>query len=247
MHLNAFHLAVEHGHLDIVKLLINYNKSFADTHSLYKASEKGHASILNLLLDTGLKDECLPCNGVFYWIPLLSNRQQQTIKVDKIRPGLTSDQDIYIKTFFYDDWRLITCETALNTAIRNGHFEIVMMLINELANTIDCTTYDGKTPLMTAVRYNRTGVFYHLYLNGANVSQTCDHAFDFLLLTSKLDLSELSFLSDEQCPVGATVAHIIAMHGNVDMMEFMHNNGFVAWEQQDADQATFTSLCVLSI
>lgn len=64
------------------------------------------------------------------------------------------------------------------------------------------------------------------------------HAFDFLLLRSKLDLSEKLFLTDEQCPVGANVAHVIAMHGNYDMMVFMHNNGFSDWEQRDTDQAT---------
>ena len=58
MHLNAFHLAAEHGHLGIVHILLNYDKSFADMHSLYKASEKGHRQIVKLLIDNGLKDEC---------------------------------------------------------------------------------------------------------------------------------------------------------------------------------------------
>ncbi|CAC5377782.1 unnamed protein product [Mytilus coruscus] len=238
MHLNAFHLAVENGHLDIVKILLNYNKSFADTHSLYKASEKGHEQILKLLLENGSKDVCLLCNGTFYWLPLLSNRQQQTIKFDKIRSELTNHQDVYIKTFFYDDWRLITCETALNAAVRNGHFDIVKTLLQKSSSTINCTTYNGKTPLMTAVRHNRTEIFYHLYLNEANISQKCVHVYDFLLLRSKLDLSELLVLTAEQCPVGATIAHIIAMHGNFDMMSFMYNNGFSDWEQRDADEDT---------
>ncbi|CAG2254864.1 unnamed protein product [Mytilus edulis] len=238
MHLNAFHLAVENGHLDIVKLFLHYNNSFADTNSLYKASENGHESILKLLLENGSKDLCLLCNGTFYWLPLLSNRQQQTIKVDKIRSDLTNHQDVHMKTFFYDDWRLITCETALNAAVRNGYFEIVKTLLRESSSTIDCTTYDGKTPLMTAVRYNRTNMFYHLYLNGANKAKKCVHAYDFFLVQSKLGRSELLLLTAEQCPVGATVAHVIAMHGNVDMMVFMYNNGFVDWEQRDADQTT---------
>ncbi|XP_052106658.1 uncharacterized protein LOC127739106 [Mytilus californianus] len=222
MHLNAFHLAVEHGQLDIVKLLLNYNKSFADTHSLYKASEKGHTQILKLLLDTGSKDECLPCNGMFYWLPLLSNRQQQTIKFDKIRSGLTLNQDVHIKTFFYDDWRLIICETALNTAVRNGHLEIVKKLLREKFSAINCTTYDGKTPLMTAVRYNRTDIFYHLYLNGANLTTKCVHSFNIYELRSTLDISEVDLLTTEQCPVGATLAHVIAMHVEVTTKTSIH-------------------------
>ncbi|VDI10522.1 Hypothetical predicted protein [Mytilus galloprovincialis] len=241
MHLNAFHLAVENGHFGIVKLLLNDNKGFSDTYSLYKASEKGYEQILKLLLGTGSKDECLPCTGKFYWLPLLSNRQQQTIKYNKIRSELTYHQDVYIKTFFYDDWRLITCDTAFNAAVRNGHLEIVKILLLETFSAINCTTYDGKTSLMTAVRYNRTEIFNLLYLSGADLKTKCHHVYDnfnILSLHSKLNLLELELLTSEQCPIGATVAHVIAMHGNYDMMVFMYNNGFVDWEQRDADLAT---------
>jgi ankyrin repeat protein len=35
----------------------------------------------------------------------------------------------------------------------------VNILMKEEDNALRCTTYDGKTPLMTAVRYNRTEIF----------------------------------------------------------------------------------------
>ncbi|XP_052106675.1 uncharacterized protein LOC127739125 [Mytilus californianus] len=136
-------IAASQGNEETLKCLLNNgaNTSFSVVYN-YSSIEDSYYGV------------CLPCNGTFYWIPLLSNRQQQTIKIDKIRSGLTFDQDFYMKTFFYDDWRLITCETALNTAIRNDHLEIVQILLQESSSTIKCNIYDGKTPLMTAVRYN---------------------------------------------------------------------------------------------
>ncbi|XP_076093420.1 uncharacterized protein LOC143064441, partial [Mytilus galloprovincialis] len=178
------------------------------------------------------------CNGTLYWLPLLSNRQQQTIKLDKTRAEFSFNHYVYLKTFFYDDWRLIACETALNIAIRHGHLEIVKLLLNETFSSVNCKTYDGKTPLMTAVRYNRTEFFYHLYLRGANLTTKCVHAFDINSLRSKLDLLELTLLTTEQCPAGASIVHFIAMYGNFEMMKFMYKNGFVDWEQRDADEAT---------
>jgi ankyrin repeat protein len=39
MHLNAFHLAVENGHFEIMNMFLKMNSSLADIISLYQASK----------------------------------------------------------------------------------------------------------------------------------------------------------------------------------------------------------------
>jgi ankyrin repeat protein len=237
MHLNAFHLAVENGHFEIMNMFLKMNSSLADIISLYQASKNGNKNIVQTLLSYGVIDQCVPFNGTFYWLPLLSNRKQQRAKINNVR---TEYGTVSIKTYFYDDWRLITCETALNAAVRKGHLDVVDILMKEENNALRCTTYDGKTPLMTAVRYNQTEIFKLLHYNNSMMSLKCEHSFNIfdIYFQSKLDISERAELITERCPSGASVVHLLAMHGNFDMLLFMYQSGFSDWDLRDTDNAT---------
>ena len=237
MHLNAFHLAVENGHFEIMNMFLNMNSSLADIISLYQASKNGYLNIVQTLLSYGVIDKCVPCNDTFYWLPLLSMRKQQGVKINNIK---TEYGTLPVKTYFYDDWRLITCETALNAAVRNGHLEVVNILMKEEDNALRCTTYDGKTPLMTAVRYNQTEIFKLLHYKNSTMSLKCEHSFNILdiYFQAKLDISERAELITERCPSGASVVHLLAMHGNFDMLVFMYESGFADWDLKDTDNAT---------
>jgi ankyrin repeat protein len=50
MHLNAFHLAVENGHFEIMNMFLKMNSSLADIISLYQASQNGYPNIVQTLL-----------------------------------------------------------------------------------------------------------------------------------------------------------------------------------------------------
>lgn len=237
MHLNAFHLAVENGHFEIMSMFLEMNSSLADIISLYQASKNGYLNIVETLLSYGVIDQCVPCNGTFYWLPLISNRKQQGVKINNIK---TEYRTFPVQTYFYDDWRLITCETALNTAVRKGHLDVVKSLMKEKDNALWCTTYDGKTPLMTAVRYGRTEIFQLLHAKNATMSRTCVHSFNIfdIYFLAKLDIWEREELIAERCPSGASVVHLLAIHGNIDMLLFMYQSGFSDWDLKDTDNAT---------
>jgi ankyrin repeat protein len=237
MHLNAFNLAVENGHFEIMNMFLKMNSSLADIISLYQASKNGYQHIVQTLLSYGVIYQCVPCNGTFDWLLLLSNRKQQRAKINNIKLEYGT---FPIKTYFHDDWRLITCETALNAAVRKGHLHVVNILMKEEDNALRCTTYNGKTPLMTAVKYNQTEIFKILHYKNSTMSLKCEHSFNIfdIYFQSKLDISERAGLITERCPSGASVVHLLAMHGNSDMLSFMYQSGFSDWDLTDTENAT---------
>jgi ankyrin repeat protein len=65
MHLNAFHLAVENGHFEIMNMFLQMNSSLADIISLYQASKNGNQNIVQTLLSYGVIDQCGVCPVTF--------------------------------------------------------------------------------------------------------------------------------------------------------------------------------------
>ncbi|XP_071177854.1 protein TANC2-like [Mytilus edulis] len=194
MNLTAFDLAAENGHIAIATYLLNKNNSFANFISLHHAAENGHSSIVNLLLQYGLKDNCVPCNGSIFWIPSSHGRIQQDYRIKYA--NLINVK--YIS--FYDDWYLITCDTALNAAVRNGHLKVVELLLNEATNTLNCTAFDGKTPIMTAVQYNQNTVVRLLLNVKVDFTARCrNDIFPKRRAMYSLDKSELNNLTRERC------------------------------------------------
>lgn len=66
-HLTAIQIAAENGHLEVVKMLYE-SGAIADQTALHHAAANNRLDVVNYLLDIGVKDECLPCNGSFYWL-----------------------------------------------------------------------------------------------------------------------------------------------------------------------------------
>lgn len=65
--LTAIQLAAEKGHLEVVKTLYKAG-AFADQTALHHAAANNRLEVVNYLLDSGVKDECLRCDGSFYWV-----------------------------------------------------------------------------------------------------------------------------------------------------------------------------------
>ena len=65
--LTAIQIAAEKGHLEIVKSLYEAG-AVADQTTLHHAAANNRLEVVNYLLDIGVKDKCLRCDGSFYWV-----------------------------------------------------------------------------------------------------------------------------------------------------------------------------------
>ncbi|CAC5384594.1 unnamed protein product [Mytilus coruscus] len=235
MNLTAFELAAENGHTETAAYLLLKNNSFANLLSLHHASDNGHSKIVKLLLQYGVKDTCLLCNGCIYWIPEAHGIMQQNFINIIVYTNLTKEE----RYSFYDDWYLITCDTALNAAVRNGHFKVVELLLNEKTNALKCTALDGKNPIMTAVQYNQTAIFRYLLNFQADVTAKCS---DRLYINEPnmylLGKSEQSRSSREACAVGMTINHLLVVHWIRDIFFLLDSNELVNLEDRDNDLST---------
>lgn len=210
-------------------------KSLASLLSLHHAAENGHSNIIKLLLQYGVKDTCLVCNGTFNWIPYSHGRRQQDHTIVVVYANLTIEENYS----FYDDWYLITCDTALNAAVRNGHAKIVELLLAENINTLNCTAYDGKTPIMTAVQYNQTNIFSHLLKFEFDLTTKCrNDVYSNEHDMYRMGSSEQKRLSRESCEDGISIMHLLVMHWNFEMLILLKWNVLVNWEEKDDDEST---------
>ncbi|XP_052074097.1 uncharacterized protein LOC127711981 [Mytilus californianus] len=247
IHLNAFQLAAENGHTKLVKLFLDIDSSLADQHSLYYASQQGHDEIVSLLLNY-VDETCLPCNGTLYWLPTLSFRKQNnvTIQIEALGKNSNYFQNLDLSQLgkmlhdtehavLLDDWRLITCESALNAAVRNGHLRIVKSLLEEEVNTLHCEMFDGSTPLMTAAMYDQTEVFRYLHDSGGNFAFRCKRKF---LYEDKIEKPEMDLLKERTCPESGSISHLLAIHNSYGIIKYLLKKGFEDWETRDSKGLT---------
>ncbi|VDI61961.1 Hypothetical predicted protein [Mytilus galloprovincialis] len=282
MNLKPIHLAAEHGHYDVFKFLNEQDKKHADFLSLHHAAEKGNAKIVHLLLNRGVHDSCLPCNGSLYWISPDANRIQSNKDVYsnslsilmkdfknetfvnnfaktklhyeiskapwivdlKFIDDVMSKYDLLhlLKSFsysqFFDDWYLLTCETALHAAIRNGHLKIIKQLMTKSNNCLDCVDFSGKTPLMSAIVNGDPHIFMFLYDFDKTMKRQCASRIQFLSNDIlKISDDDMSILQQSQCPPDTAFSHLLAAYGTKEMLDLVLNNTLINWTQRDSDNA----------
>ena len=214
--LNAFHVAVENAHTQIVKMFLWINPSFADNHSLYYAAKNNYVDIVDILLYHGVKDDCMTCTGEFYWI----NENKKRIQNKYQWFDNPHDQE---EVVFMDDSRLIRCETALEVAVQMGNAEVIKLLLGQNATGIHCRQYEGRTPILTSALYNRPDIFRILLSHGANLfDRTTERQ------TNSTDISRMCFYqlknyneNTGNYKFNATVAHIAAIYGNMDILDIL--------------------------
>ncbi|XP_052063153.1 uncharacterized protein LOC127702888 [Mytilus californianus] len=103
------------------------------------SSKNGHTKVVILLLDY-VDENCLPCNMDISWRPTL-------LSSEELEDGNNLVQIAYNLTFSkgeklpvvedFENLRLITCDTPLNAAVKNGHIEIVKILGTYSARTVN--------------------------------------------------------------------------------------------------------------
>ncbi|KAJ7372356.1 hypothetical protein OS493_019803 [Desmophyllum pertusum] len=76
VHLTALQIASENGHLGVVKALYKAGAD-ADQTALHHAAANNRLEVVKYLLQIGVKDKCMRCDGSFYWLKTTHRLQCQ--------------------------------------------------------------------------------------------------------------------------------------------------------------------------
>ena len=196
VHLTALQIAAEKGHAEVVKTLYEAG-AVPDQTALHHAAANNKLEVVKYLLQIGVTDKCMRCDGSFYWlngkyrlqrdnfsIPsfarlykdcIHSNSKIKRVEID-LEHGNTKDKEGEL----YDDKHLIFCETALHAAVSAGHEAVVRELASHPATALTCRDYSGRTPLHEAVRKGNSRIVdLLLWKDPKLVYETCNHLQSF--------------------------------------------------------------------
>lgn len=228
---NSFLLAVENGHTRLVReFLIRFRSSFLSSlnQALYLSAKNGYLDIVDLLLHYGAEDLCLSCNSSQYWTSLYQTRLQ----------AIDSSKNFQMFDFvFLDDRRYVRCETALETAIQNGHTEVVQRLLKSTNKTLRCRESGGRTPAFTALKFKRSEIFDLLMQQGINKLDRCLYR-KRRIESIDLSESERNEYIQNQCLYNTTLSHYLAYNWERKMYDLGQSNNMWNWTTKDSDGAT---------
>ncbi|XP_028391824.1 uncharacterized protein LOC114516515 [Dendronephthya gigantea] len=132
------------GHYKIVELYIN-NEAQADLISLHHAAARNHTKIARFLLNTGVRDTCLPCkSGKISWCRHNLRRFHHCL-----------------------------CETALHAAVSRDNVEMASIILTYGNASVNCVHGSGWTPLMEAMWRKNSRMVDLLVSAGADVDAEC--------------------------------------------------------------------------
>ena len=251
-HLTALQIAAENGHLNVVKTLYEAG-AVADQTALHHAAANNSLDVVNFLLDIGVKDECLKCDGSFYWLNTKERFPNSTFFPDPPFKDSCSnmaliDNDVakvcidYEKKWpdetkkLYDDSHLIFCHSALHAAVAGGHDKVVTRLLSENHSALNCHDYSGRTPLHEAVRKNdSTIVNILLDKQPQMVKYKCKHWQE--VDETLLSLEELAEYNADVCHCGYTPLHLAARYGHLEVAILLIRKG-ARLDERDCTGAT---------
>ena len=229
--LTAIQIAAEEGHLEVVKTLYKAG-AFADQTALHHAAANNRLEVVNYLLDIGVKDECLRCDGSFYWMKAGTHRLQSALVF--LTPPMFNhcrNKDLFNwenswpdeNITLFDDEHLIFCHSALHAAVASGHEKVVTRLLYEKHNALDCHDYSGRTPLHEAVEKNNT-IIVKLLLEKRSqmIHRKCIHLQE---LNKNLTLFDLLLYCTGVCHSGYTPLHLAARYGHHQLAALLIRKG----------------------
>ena len=240
VHLTALQVAAENGHVEVVKALYK-SGGVADQTALHHAVVNNRLDVVKYLLQIGVKDKCIRCDGSLHWLKTKHRYQSQIwlesfyFPIDRhcessyrSANGLLIDdecikRDAVTKNIelgeLFDDKHLIFCNTALHAAVSLGHIAIIKELVSRDKWALACRDYSGRTPLHEAVRRNSSElVKFLLSTDEAKIHSTCDRWQDVQPQTETnrslvLSFKESSEYHGDVCHCGYTPLHLAARYG----------------------------------
>lgn len=228
---NSFLLAVENGHTRLVReFLIRFRSILISSLNLalYLSAKNGYVDIVDLLLYHGAEDLCLACNSSQYWTSLYQTRLQ----------AINTTKNFKMFDFvFLDDRRYVRCETALETAIQNGHTEVVQLLLKSTNKTLRCRESGGRTPAFTALKFKRSEIFDLLMQQGINKLDRCLYR-KRRIETLDLSESERKEYLQNMCPFNITLSHFLTFNWERKLFYLGQSNNIWNWTTTDSDGAT---------
>ena len=253
VHLSVMQIAAENGHLNVVKTLYEAG-AVADQTALHHAAANNRLDVVNFLLGIGVKDECMRCDGSFYWL-----KSKERIPSSAFFPGSpfkdscssTALSDIDVAKVcidnekkrpdevkkLYDDNYLIFCHSALHAAVTAGHDKIVTRLLSEKHNALNCHDYSGRTPLHEAVRKNdSTIVSILLDKHPQMVKNKCKHWQE--VDQTLLSFEELDEYYADVCHCGYTPLHLATRYGHLEVAILLIRKGARLDDSWDCTGAT---------
>ena len=196
VHLTALQIAAEKGHAEVVKTLYEAG-AVPDQTALHHAAANNKLEVVKYLLQIGVTDKCMRCDGSFYWLKGKQRLRRDNFSLPhfyhykelfhsdstirdyiiQLEEGSTKDK---IGELF-DDKHLIFCETALHAAVSAGHEEVVWELVSfKPSAELTCRDYSGRTPLHVAVQKGHFRIAVFLVKKDSKlVHETCYHMQSF--------------------------------------------------------------------
>ena len=242
-HLTAIQLAAENGHLEVVKILHEAG-AVADQTALHHAASNNRLKVVKFLLNIGVKDKCLRCDGSFYWLKT-KHRFQSSLHFpfpwkDRCRhmKGLLNKTSLdncidWEKNWeeldigeLFDDKHLIFCHSALHAAVASGYEKVVSLLLSEGNNALTCRDFTGRTPLHEAVRKNnRKIVDILLEKEPQMIHLKCEHwqritdpsTHDGFSVSYMLSFDEIEEYNTDICHCGYSPLHLAARYGHQEL------------------------------
>lgn len=193
---NLLHYAAKHGHIKMVKLLIDEGvkvdlESYKDRTPLDYAVMYGHEKVARLLIEKGAS-----VNRLEKW-SITENDDQMGLMHYAAKHG-----NIKMVEFLIEKGARVNSESyekriPLHYAAREGHIEIVRLLIKKGSN-VNALTIDERTPLWYAFREGHKEIAILLIEKGANVNALIS---------------------------GYTPLHYAARSGHIEMAKFLIKRG----------------------
>lgn len=157
-------LAARYCHFEVVQYLLKQGahpdiKNSENTHLIHFAAEHGWREIVTMLIEIYQVNVDIVDSITFSSTPLILAAKRGNLDILNYLISKKANID-----FFNGEH-----QNALHHSIANGHIEIVQALL-KAGVSINTLTSDNNSPLMIAIKYNRTDISKYLIDNNADVS-----------------------------------------------------------------------------